>query len=272
MHRSTFHSVLAVGFLLFASSGFASVQKNVLTVEASQLTDAMRATAMPQLDNSRVGGILNRYYNEGLGGAENWEQIGSLRVAGVLTLESGEFSFTSMKKKPDLTRMVIHAPGRRRDLMLGYDGTIAWIRNPHEDGGPQSMEDAAARRFIHTAHFGSHLLYPFAKGKNIAYIDTVPLAGRICHHLQVTLDTGFIVDYYIDIRTHLEVRVVSTDTYTGDASTVMYDDYTFDYDIPIARKITNHENGEWVSTLVLQDVKLNTGLMPWMFKMPEKKR
>ena len=41
--------------------------------------------------------------------------------------------------------------------------------------------------------------------------------------------------------------------------------------MPIAKKIENLEEGKLVATLVLDEVKINSGIMPWMFNMPKSK-
>ena len=50
-------------------------------------------------------------------------------------------------------------------------------------------------------------------------------------------------------------------------ASVVYKDYIHESGMSIAKQIENFENGEWVSTLTLDDFKVNSGLMPWMFEM-----
>jgi hypothetical protein len=131
------------------------------------------------------------------------------------------------------------------------------------------MAEQEARHFIHSARFGNYLLYPFAEGKRISLIDTVPVEGAICHQVRVELDTGYQVDYFIDIRSYLETKVVNTDLHSGVTNSVIYKDYTREFGMPIAKKVESREDGEWVSSLVLDEVKVNSGVMPWMFHMPK---
>ncbi|MGB0258283.1 MAG: hypothetical protein ACPGES_06510, partial [Coraliomargarita sp.] len=95
------------------------------------------------------------------------------------------------------------------------------------------------------------------------------LESALCHQIRVTLGTGYVVDYFIDIRRYLEVKVVNTDTQTGLVSEVIYEDYIRDFGMPIAKRVRNYENGELISTLELSEVKVNTGIMPFMFHMPK---
>lgn len=236
-----------------------------LQMPEGQMTNLLRQTPMPDLGQGRLAKILTRYYGEGLGGAENWNQISSLKVAGTLKLESGEYELNAYQKKPNLIKMTIR--GNQRDLVLAYDGETAWQQLPGRDTQPEVMGADEARRFVHSAHFGNHLLYPFGAGKKIEYIDTVPAEGNICHQIRVTLDTDYQVDYFIDIRSYLEIRVVNTDLRNQSTSSVVYKDYIREYGMPIAKQVESFENGEWVSSLKLDEVKVNSGVIPWMFKM-----
>jgi len=236
-----------------------------LQLPATEITASVRGSPMPYLGTGRLANILTRYYIEGLGGAENWDLISSLMATGTLTLEKGEFDLSASQKKPDLIKMTIRA--NQRDLILAYDGETAWQKLPGRDTEPEPMAADEARRFIHNARFGNHLLYPFMEGKTIEYIDTVPTEGNICHQIRVTLETGYQVDYFIDIRTYLEIKVVNTDLRSETTNSVIYKDYIRESGIPIARQAESFENGKWVNSLKLEDVKVNAGVIPWMFKM-----
>lgn len=236
-----------------------------LNIDPEEITAIMRNTAMPDVGKGRLAKILSRYYNEGLGGAENWEQIFSLKFSGTLKLEAGEFDLNAYQKKPNLTKMVIGSDGL--DLILSYDGDVAWQHLPGRNTKPKLMEADEARRFIHGASFGSHLLYPFAEGKRILYLDTVPVDGHICHHIRVELDSGYEVDYFIDIRKYLEIKVVNRDLTNNSTSSVVYRNHARRLGMPIAMEVENYEEGEWVSSLILDEVKVNSGVIPFMFKM-----
>jgi len=238
---------------------------DTLQMPDDQINVIIRQIPMPELGQGRLAKILTRYYVEGLGGAENWDQISSLKVSGRLKLESGEFELNAYQKKPDLIKMTIR--GNQRDLVLGYDGKTAWQKLPGRDMKAEPMKEEEARRFKHSAHFGNHLLYPYALGKKIEYIDTVPSEGKICHQIRVTLDTDYQIDYFIDIRTYLEVKVVNTDLRNGLNNSVIYKDYIREFGMPIAKQVESYEEGKWVSSLTLDEVKVNAGIIPWMFKM-----
>lgn len=253
----------------FCSAAFGAepgeVAGDTLELPAGQISVLLRQTPMPDLGKGRLAKIMTRYYREGLGGAENWEKISSLKVSGTLKLKDGEFEINAYQKKPDLIKMTLR--GNQRDLVLGYDGETAWQKLPGRGNKPQPMAAEEARRFIHGAHFGNYLLYPYAAGKTIEYIDTVPVEGAICHQIRVTLDSGYQVDYFIDIRSYLEIKVLNADLRNETTNSVVYKDYIREFGMPIAKQVESFENGEWVSSLTLNEVQVNAGVMPWMFEM-----
>ncbi|MFQ3223807.1 MAG: hypothetical protein ACI8Z5_000046 [Lentimonas sp.] len=250
--------------LLCVSAEVAAASVNAVGEGANVV---LRQTAMPEMGVDRLGSILNRYYNEGLGGAANWDKVVSLRIAGRLTLAGGEFEFNAYQKKPHYMKMTIY--GDRRDIRIGYDGSVAWQMMQRGPNTAEEMDPVKARRFKHGARFGNFMLYPYASGKRMEYLDTVPVDGTICHQIRVTLDSEYQVDYFVDIRTYLEIKVVNTDLRTGEANSVVYENYIREFGMPIAQKIVSYEDDVWVSTLELDEVKVNSGIMPWMFKMPK---
>ena len=229
---------------------------------------AVRNQSMPEeLGRGRIAKILERYYVDGLGGRENWDAVESLRVVGELTLEEGALELQAFQKKPNFIKIII-SNSPRSSLVLSYDGETAWQQASNAEA-PVRMTEVEARRFIHSSVFGNHLLFPFQEGKTIELIDTVPIEGVICHHIRVSLDSEFQVDYYIDIRTYREVKVVNTDLQSGFETAINYEDYHVEMGVPIATSVTSFEDGKQVSMLKLNEVRFNTGVMPWMFSMPK---
>ena len=255
-------------FLLSSSMLFASEKGAVLSLPKEDLNVTVRKTAMPVLGEGRIAEILGRYYRDGLGGAENWEKIVSLNLSGELKTKEGKLTLNAYQKKPNLIKMNLFRESVRNGMTLAYDGKVAWKRTGRQ-GEAERMAEGEARRFIHSARFGNYLLYPFAEGKRISLVDTVPVEGAICHQIRVELDTGYQVDYFIDIRSYLEIKVVNRDLRNGRVNSVVYKDYIREFGMPIAKKVESREEGEWVSSLVVEEVKVNSGVMPWMFHMPE---
>jgi len=235
---------------------------------AEKITPALRNTAMPELGDSPVEKILEKYYKKRTGGQENWDKIESVILTGELKTKDSKLALNAYQKKPTFIKLVLSNKEVHDSITLSYDGKVAW-KQMGSRAEPENMDDTEARRFIHNARFDNYLFYPFAEGKRISHVATVPTEGAICHQMRVVLDTGYQVDYFFDIRTFLEIKVVNTDLRSGAVSSIIYKDYDLEQPIPIAKKVKSFEEGEWVSTLLLDNIKLNSGIMPWMFSRPE---
>jgi len=259
------HNILLI---IFASLSLVAEEDHVLTLSAERESKNIRLQAMPELGETRIEKILKNYYHTALGGPENWEKVVSLNMIGTMQTAAGDLQLNAYQRKPNLIKISLTQESGKGGLTLAYDGTIAW-KQVGRRGKPEPMAEAEARRFIHSARFGNYLLYPFAAGKRIRLIDTVPMEGAICHQLRVELDAGYQVDYFIDIRSFLEIKVVNTDLRTGSTNSIFYQDYRRESGIPFARAVKSFEEDKWVSTLSLEEVKVNTGVMPWMFHLPE---
>ena len=241
---------------------------DVLVCPEGDAYEAARNMPMPDLDEStKLGKILSRYYSNGLGGAANWDQVESLRASGTVRLGEDTCLVRVYLKKPNYIKIVLEPEGGT-PILLGYDGAVAWRQYGENESG-FSMDESEARSFIHSAIFGSHLLYPYSEGKRVEYIDTIPVDGSICHHVRVSLPTEFVVDYFIDVRSYLELKAVNTDRRTNHISEFVYEDYIRTSGIPIALSVSNYAKGELLSSLKFDEVKANTGIMPFMFQMPK---
>lgn len=255
---------LVVGLLFAVSFGWSS---EVLTHPEGAVPRAARLSPMPEeMGTSSVAKVLQRYFEQGLGGRETWDRIESLRLDGTMTLKDGDYTFRSYQKKPNFIK--IHIGNERIQMQLGFDGAVAWRLLPGEKKA-QPMEPEKARRFINSSSFGNRLLFPYEEGKVIEYIDTVPVDGQVCHHMRVTTENGYQVEYYLDLRSYVEVKTVSHDLTTGSVSEVVYEDYEFISGMPVAHTVRSYEDGELVSTLKIDASQVNTGIMPWMFNMPK---
>jgi len=266
MRYSLFKCSIPVCLLLIVNSLFADKSLETLTFDEESMNVLIRQTAMPEMGESRLETILARYYSEGLGGVENWKKIESLKVFGTLKTKTETFNLAAYQKKPNLIKITLR--NENKQFTLGYNGEKAWELLPDSRGKASEMDLAVARRFIHSAHFGNYLLYPYEQGKTVSYVDTVPVEGSICHQIRVILDTSYQVDYFIDIRTYLEIKVVNTDLSDQSVNSSIFTDYIREFDMPIAKNMHSYENGEFVSELNLDEVKVNSGIMPWMFNMP----
>jgi hypothetical protein len=239
---------------------------NRLMLEEFQLTKALEQSAMPELYPSKLGQILTRHYNEGLGGFEKWKQLKSLRMKGMIETAEGEsYQYESLLKKPNYLKMVMFQ--EEGDYVLAFDGVNAREKSPlSNEAVLLNPGDPKFRLIQQSAQFGSYLLYPFSSKKNMEYLGTERKAGSVCHWIRVELDTHFILDYFIDVKTYKEVQVVLKDLLNPvNQSLIHYSNYKMINGFPIAHEIRSEKFGEWASILTIDSVDTNVGSLHWMF-------
>ena len=131
------------------------------------------------------------------------------------------------------------------------------------------MSANEARRFIHSSVFGNYLLYPYRSGKTIEYLGTTREMDTVCHRIRVSLQNNFTVDYYIDVRTYLDVKIVNRDEELNTSTTLICSDFKNIKGFPVAYKVVSKTEDGPETTLTLEQVDFNIGLTEWMFNRPD---
>ena len=265
-----FFLIRIIGLCFFVAYAFAddlSNEKiNRLLPEGFELTKALEESPMPELYPSKLGQVLTRHYNEGLGGFEKWKQFKSVKMKGTVeTAEGGFYGYESLLKKPNYLKMVLFL--EEGDHILAFDGVNAREKSPVSDSAVLLKPDDPKSRLIkQSAQFGNYLLYPFDSNKTIEYLGTERKADSVCHWIRVELDNHFIIDYFIDVQTYKEVKVVLHDLVDSENnSSIQYSNYKSINGLPIAHEIRSEKFEKWASTLTINSVDINVGSLHWMF-------
>jgi hypothetical protein len=235
-------------------------------ISATERTrEANQAMVIPE---GRLGRILERYFEEGVGGKENFARLESLLIEG--TIQSGDISrpFRVFKKKPDLFRIRVGLPNRR-EWVMAFDGRVGWERHPdRNEGQARVMEGNELDAFKLDSAFASHLLYPLAPGKKMEFIDTVPVDGRICHQIRITFDNNWVLTYFIDIRSFNEYKLHTLAPGESTPRETIFEDFRLVSGIPLAHKVTTRRDGEILNKVLIERAEANMGVMRWMFAKP----
>ena len=250
------------GYANFTDLEQASIDR--LLPQGYEMTESLRDTPMPKLGKSRLGQILTRFYEESMGGAETIDKLNSIKINSIYKTLGGEFDFEAISKKPN--RLKVTATNDTGKMILAYNGSVGWSKKSNE-ASPRVVRDAhQLRRLSKDARFNSHLLYPFQKGKAYEYLGVLREADRICHLIRVHTQEQFVLDYYIDVETFLEVKLLQIDKLGHFEETELYySDYKLVEGIPFAFRIETYIAGEWDSLFIAESVELNVGIFNWMF-------
>ena len=253
--------------VLTSNSVFADAAIEQLEVPLN-VTGILRETAMPDLGDSKLEKLLTRYFELGLGGSDVWSRISSMRLKGTLKInENADFELLCYQRKPGRLKMMLS--NHQGEVVLGYDGEEAWQYIPDSPKDAVLMAPQEARRFIHSSVFGNYLLYPYREGKVIEYHGTVREMDTVCHRIRVVLLNGFEVEYFIDVRNYLELKIVNSDTKFNTVTTLLCEDYKFVQDFPVAHKVTSVSENGTETSLTLSQVDFNIGLTDWIFRRPK---
>ena len=253
--------------IIFSLNPLTAQVKNERLQLPPNITATQRETAMPDLGNSNLEKLLTRYYELGLGGREVWSRVSSMRLKGTLAFGGNEFKMRCYQRKPNRLKMFLDGP--QGQIVLGYDGTEAWQHMPETNSPAALMSADEARRFIHSSVFGNYLLYPYRSGKTIEYLGTTREMDTVCHRIRVRLQNNFTVDYYIDVRTYLDVKIVNRDEEFNTTTTLLCKDFKTINGFPVAFKVLSKTDDGLETTLTLEQVDFNIGLTDWIFNRPE---
>ena len=166
----------------------------------------------------------------------------------------GEFDFSAWPKKPDLIKMTLS--GNQRELVLAYDGDTAW----KSLSGSTAVREADGWR-------GRPPLHPqlpfrqitcstlFEEGKTIRYLDTVPSRRQHLPQIRVELEYGLPGRLLLSTSAATSNSGWSTRTSARNWSAATYKDYTRESACRSPSTSAPRKNGEWVSTLTLDEVK-----------------
>ena len=237
--------------------------KNLLP-EGLELTETLRNTSMPKLKNSRLGQILSRYYNESMGGSDNWNKINSLKVSATYKENSKEYKYDSLARKPNLVKITIDKD--EGNYVVAYNGKAGWEKSSNKSDPKEINNKERLRQLSNDSIFMNYLLYPFRKNKSYEYLGVIREAEVICHKIRVHTEADFVMDYYIDVKSYLEVKVVQQDktSYFEKIELVM-SDHKLVEGIYFPFKVETYVEGNFRSVLVIEEVEVNPGIMNWMF-------
>ena len=237
-----------------------------LLPDGSELTNKLRNEPIPELKGSILGQILSRFYKESTGGLENWKDVNSVAMSSKYKNAEGEFKHRIIAKKPDFIKVSIYMSNGV--YLKSFDGNHGWEKFPTEQKAKLIRDEQSLRRLANDSRFMNHLLYPFKKGKAYEYMGIVRESDSVCHKIRVHTEKHFIMDYFIDVETYLEVKVVQTDSMGYfDRVELNISGHKIIEGMPFPIKVETYINGSWNSEMIMEKIETNVGLVNWMFQL-----
>jgi hypothetical protein len=238
---------------------------DLLVNEETVLPDPMDTSGL----RDDLSDMLQSYYKNTFGGAENWQKVESLLIKGKLLTPEGEsYEFVNYRKKPDLNKTVVYLENKHK-IVTCFNGNDAWQLMTFKSEAAESMSADESVDFIRDSWLGGHLLSPLLPGKSIEMLgSSKTIGGKLCVQIKVSLPNE---QYYIISlgAKRYQVAEETVSTVDGSKRYVEQSDFRRVSGIitPFMSKVYSDE--VLIQEQVIESVEVNKGVMPWMFKRPE---
>ena len=230
-----------------------------LTAPGVQATGSVGPEAAPVIDR----------YVVAMGGRGSLEKITSVRLSGMIHYpDESRHSITVLKKKPDRIRLSINTGTLR--FTQAYDGEVAWS-STHFKGNSvnRRMGRAEAKRFVREAPLENALIDPLAFGAAVTRGPDVILAGKPGYQIIAVYPDGSRSVFHIEKETFFERRIIEYDSTGVFLSEVIPSRFEKFSGVVFALQIIRRDaSGNNLSTLVIDEVETNLGLLNSAFEPP----
>lgn len=209
--------------------------------------------------------IIQNYY-EAIGGYEELKSIKSIHSK----ISHREHGLDFM--------IMLEIYGRRQDMRRvnwsvekynmrgaeGYTGTTPWEVN-QETGMAEVLTGAKGDAARRGAEFDESFVDAEQKAHSVEYVGTEEVFGKETHHLRVTLNDGWVKDYYFDKESDLILGLQKTMPIHGEGepigSITQYADYRESQGVLFPHKFEeyNTKTDEWMSTneIILHELNVD---------------
>jgi len=208
---------------------------------------------------------------EARGGAEVWQGVSSLRLAGEMDLGQGlAVPYVLEQKRPGKMCFEFVFDGDTSTQCA--DGEQGWKVVPFRGpGAPEPMTEAELRETVDSADPYGPLYDYSARGHDVTLVGEESLGGRNAFKLKVTLPSGGVRWLYLDAESALEVKLESMRKVGGRDRRVetLYSDWQEADGLLIARRQDTTTEGDTESHfLTVTKVNVNPPIDDLRFAMP----
>ena len=236
-----------------------------LLPEGVTITQSLIDTEIPQLNQSKLGKVLTRYYNYCLSGAENWDKLNSFKISAELLDASGlRNQFVSIFKKPNFYKIVTSTEDTMN--VVAYDGDNKWKKEITKEKLSVAQFAPELNRMMYEPELSGYLLYPFRGGKKFEYKGVFRESNSVCHRIGLKIERGYEIDYNIDVESFFIVSIKVLDIFQEFKPLVIkYSDHRPVDGVHFAHKIEYYVDGQLDYSLYVKEININVGATNWMF-------
>ncbi|UCC40538.1 MAG: hypothetical protein JSV96_03580 [Candidatus Aminicenantes bacterium] len=209
------------------------------------------------------------------GGLKKFKSIKTIKLTGRFSMPPmgiEEVPITIIAKRPNLIRMDIEVMGMV--VVRAFDGETAWQTMPIQSGYLETdvMPESDAEEMEREADFDGHLIDYKKKGHKVELIGKEDIEGTEAYNLKVTLKDAYVVNYYLDTKTFLELKSSAKTSFQGDemVGETFYDGYKEVAGILFAHSVEMKLDGQTSQKVIFENIELNVSVEDDYFKMPSK--
>ncbi|MEX0326028.1 MAG: hypothetical protein AB3N33_08080 [Puniceicoccaceae bacterium] len=211
--------------------------------------------------------VLDRYV-EGMGGRASLQKIKSVRISGNVTYPDGtSHAITVLKKKPNLVRIVLDTGTLR--VIQAYDGQDAWFaRELGADQMIDRMRGAIEEGFIRDAPLEGVLLNAYGANAVLELGEDIEIAQVPCHQIIATFPDGARSIHCIDKEEFNERRIYQFDPNGKLLAELVPSEFELFDGVLFSMQTTRINDGEVLSTITVDEVQINMGILNAAFAPP----
>lgn len=218
-------------------------------------------------DEANIDYVLTRYV-DAMGGRAALQKLISMRLTGTISNPDGELQhLVGLKKKPNLVRLTLDAGNIR--FVQAYNGKVAWTSRESGDRFDcVAMEETVAANFIREAPITNALVDRNRPGVELEMGEEITIVGIPCYQIIVTIEDGSSMIYCISKETFLEHRIIQRDAEGNILSESVPSKFELVNGVTFAMRTQRIVKGKPTSTIDIESVDVNLGLLNTAFNPP----
>jgi len=218
-------------------------------------------------DEANINYVLTRYV-DAMGGRAALQKLISIRLTGTISNQDGQKqNLVVLKKKPDLVRLTLDTGNIR--FVQAYNGKVAWTSRESGDRFDcMQMEGKAAANFIMEAPITNALVDRNRPGVEIELGEEITIVGIPCYRIIATREDGSSVVHCISKETFLEHRIIQRDSEGNIESELVPSKFELVNGVTFAMRTQRIVEGKPASTIDIESVDVNFGLLNTAFNPP----
>jgi outer membrane lipoprotein-sorting protein len=221
------------------------MRKPLITIAALALFTA------PALANPKLETVLGKHF-DAMGGLERLRSLKSVTISGTDTFDGKSTRITQTRARPNLMRY--EASGAEGTKVKAYDGKQLWFS---QNGKAELAPVTNAAQMKGKMEFDDALIDAEKRGTKVALVGQEDGA----YVIELTFASGDTQKRWIDAKSYLEVKRVSTWTHEGQtqSKTVTFSDYRTSAGIPSAY-LTEYEHSGKRGKMVIDSIRWDSKL------------